>query len=400
MAEQATSSYNWLRAIQPEIAELQDLSQTGGPEDFSWEQLGQAIAQRFELETLRIEPTRTEWKSEKKAAKGLGKNLVCLRYSFSSLPGEAVLLVPGNDFKILMNALLTRSAQAPLDLDPSFQAGFERFLSVELANFLTQIGFDGELLLEAIDHELPPEQAGLCQDLAIQLQGASLSARIYASEELTIAWKERFAGKAKTKKKLSKQLLRQVDVIVHFEAGKVELKRSVLRKTRPGDFIILDSCSVLPGEEKGRVTLTVEGIPVFRGMLKDDKIKVLEYPLYHKVETAMENDEDFEVDDSIEEERDEFEDETEELEEEDADSLSEGTPVTERAGDIPVTLTIELGRIKMKLDKLTELQPGQLLELEVSPEEAVDLVINGRCIGRGELLKLGETLGVRVLDLA
>ncbi len=36
-----------------------------------------------------------------------------------------------------------------------------------------------------------------------------------------------------------------------------------------------------------------------------------------------------------------------------------------------------------------QLQPGQLLELDVNPEEGVNLVVNGQCIGKGELLKTG-----------
>jgi flagellar motor switch protein FliN/FliY len=45
------------------------------------------------------------------------------------------------------------------------------------------------------------------------------------------------------------------------------------------------------------------------------------------------------------------------------------------------------------------LQPGNLLELNVHPEQGVDLVVNSKKIGHGELLKIGDTLGVRVLEI-
>jgi flagellar motor switch protein FliN len=46
-----------------------------------------------------------------------------------------------------------------------------------------------------------------------------------------------------------------------------------------------------------------------------------------------------------------------------------------------------------------ELQPGNMLEVDLHPENGVDLVVNGKRIGKGELLRVGETLGVRILDI-
>ena len=67
--------------------------------------------------------------------------------------------------------------------------------------------------------------------------------------------------------------------------------------------------------------------------------------------------------------------------------------------DMAVTVTVEVGRLKMSVKKLTELQQGNYLELDLPPESGVDLIVNGQCVGKGELLKMGETLGVRILDL-
>ena len=53
----------------------------------------------------------------------------------------------------------------------------------------------------------------------------------------------------------------------------------------------------------------------------------------------------------------------------------------------------------MSMQKLMEIEPGNTLELDVHPENGVDLVVNGRRIGKGELLRIGESLGVRILDI-
>jgi len=53
----------------------------------------------------------------------------------------------------------------------------------------------------------------------------------------------------------------------------------------------------------------------------------------------------------------------------------------------------------MTVQTLLDLNPGNLLELDVHPESGVDLVVNGSRIGKGELLQIGDTLGVRILEL-
>ena len=53
----------------------------------------------------------------------------------------------------------------------------------------------------------------------------------------------------------------------------------------------------------------------------------------------------------------------------------------------------------MSIQKLMELEPGNTLELDIHPESGVDLVVNGRRIGKGELLRIGDHLGVRILDI-
>lgn len=52
----------------------------------------------------------------------------------------------------------------------------------------------------------------------------------------------------------------------------------------------------------------------------------------------------------------------------------------------------------MTVDQLMGLSPGNFLELPVHPEQTVILSVNGQQIARGELVHLGEALGVRILE--
>jgi flagellar motor switch protein FliN len=66
---------------------------------------------------------------------------------------------------------------------------------------------------------------------------------------------------------------------------------------------------------------------------------------------------------------------------------------------IPLALTVEVGQIQMTMDQVLKLEPGNLLEIDIHPEKGVDLTINGKVVGKGELIVIGETLGVRVLQV-
>jgi len=67
--------------------------------------------------------------------------------------------------------------------------------------------------------------------------------------------------------------------------------------------------------------------------------------------------------------------------------------------DIRIDLSVELGRLDMTAKRLMELAPGDLIDMDVLPENGVDLVVRGRHVGRAELIKIGEKLGVRVIEL-
>jgi flagellar motor switch protein FliN/FliY len=71
----------------------------------------------------------------------------------------------------------------------------------------------------------------------------------------------------------------------------------------------------------------------------------------------------------------------------------------EEANRDGVTLTAEMGRVRIPLQKLLHLHPGMILELFMRPEQGVDITIGGKKVAKGELLKLGETAGLRILDI-
>lgn len=67
---------------------------------------------------------------------------------------------------------------------------------------------------------------------------------------------------------------------------------------------------------------------------------------------------------------------------------------------LPVRLTCELGKLEMSLGELRELGQGSVLPLERRPEQAVDLIVNGRRMGHGRLVAIGDGIGVQIERLS
>jgi type III secretion protein Q len=66
---------------------------------------------------------------------------------------------------------------------------------------------------------------------------------------------------------------------------------------------------------------------------------------------------------------------------------------------IPVQVVFQAGRIEMSVGEVDRLAPGVILPLDRTADDAFDIVVNGKRIGRGGLVQVGETLAVRVTRL-
>ncbi len=67
--------------------------------------------------------------------------------------------------------------------------------------------------------------------------------------------------------------------------------------------------------------------------------------------------------------------------------------------DIPVGLSVELGRTQMPVRDVMNLVPGTVIELEKKSDEPVDLYVNGRLVGRGEVVVVNESLGIKITEV-
>jgi flagellar motor switch protein FliN/FliY len=67
--------------------------------------------------------------------------------------------------------------------------------------------------------------------------------------------------------------------------------------------------------------------------------------------------------------------------------------------DVPVSVTVELGRRSVKISDILRLGPGSVLELDKANGEPLDLYVNDRLIARGEAVIVGERYGIRLTEV-
>ena len=91
---------------------------------------------------------------------------------------------------------------------------------------------------------------------------------------------------------------------------------------------------------------------------------------------------------------------TAELEELNAESLDEGDKrKLDAILDIPVTISMEVGRSQISIRNLLQLNQGSVVELERVAGEPLDVLVNGTLIAHGEVVVVNDKFGIRLTDV-
>jgi flagellar motor switch protein FliN len=67
--------------------------------------------------------------------------------------------------------------------------------------------------------------------------------------------------------------------------------------------------------------------------------------------------------------------------------------------DIPVQLTVELGRTRIPIKNILQLAQGSVVELETMAGEPMDVLVNGYLIAQGEVVVVNDKFGIRLTDI-
>jgi len=85
-------------------------------------------------------------------------------------------------------------------------------------------------------------------------------------------------------------------------------------------------------------------------------------------------------------------------------SLNVGTPAGASSNielllDVPLTLTVELGRTRMLIKEILELTAGSIVELDKIAGESIDVLINNKLVAKGEVVVIDENFGIRITNI-
>ena len=67
--------------------------------------------------------------------------------------------------------------------------------------------------------------------------------------------------------------------------------------------------------------------------------------------------------------------------------------------DVPIPVTVELGRVRLTLGDLCRLKAGALLELDRESHEPADVLVNGKVVAHGEIVTIDGRYGVRITSV-
>ena len=83
-----------------------------------------------------------------------------------------------------------------------------------------------------------------------------------------------------------------------------------------------------------------------------------------------------------------------------AAATAAGEPATiDLLMDVPLRVTVELGRTRMSVRQVLELQSGSVVELDRMAGEAVDVMVNDRLMARGEVVVVDDKFGIRITEI-
>jgi type III secretion system YscQ/HrcQ family protein len=373
---------NWMKHVETLALAAQDVPMWGSIPSFPWKEFTRELESVLGTSGLKVTGGSIEWKKGNEILSGLGRSPLQIAIEMSPLKGSFSIVFPSEDFSKLSSWAIHPKAGGEGFSDPYLQKGFFRYLSAEAMTIIDRMQTFSGLAPKMVDMPLAKEDA-YCIDIAIEHLGETIWGRLICPTLFQESVKHHYAQDWNFS--IPSHLYKDLFVEASLTAGGTTLSQESWKKIKEGDFVLLDHCSYYPKLKKGTFQFSVEDTPLFQAKAKEDAIKLLDYAHYFE-EKPMETDN--------------FNEPLGEGMDEEAVSVEEAPEAPMLSPKkVPISLTVEVAKLKMNLDKLLKLKPGNVLELGVQVEQGVNLVAGGKCIGKGELLQVGDVIGVKITKL-
>ncbi len=438
------NNFQWAPEVDPQLQKMDAIPLTGRSPPFSWEELSERMAGIFECQGLKIEAKEIKWRTTTEFYEGMGEHYFQVVCAMPALHGQVSWIIAEQENAVLAALLLTKQADPIYFQDPLLNDSFLHFIALEVIYQFTELLAD-RALMPIVSHQTSfTSEAALCIEIALSYGQQSVWSRLMISPELQRSWVIHFA-KLTTPSHSEQVLMQTIALNVHIELGHTYLAVQEWNKINEGDILLLDDCSLDAYTFGGQVFGTInDGKHCFKAVLNNNELKITDSLALHEVEKAMVNNisqesdqnDDHDNEDSFsgldfsvnEEDLGELSEElnesttgdssisqnltqevaldltqnhTPDLQDQSSIAVQSTQPETQIASvaKIPMKIVVELCQIQMPMEQIIKLEAGNLLTLNHHPKDGVNLTVNGCLIGRGELIRVGEALGVRILEI-
>lgn len=386
------------RAIETAILECDEIPQLAGLPDFPWETLAGSLKRVFDLEELSITAAAGQWISRPRIESGMGAPMAPIHLVAPPHESSFAWLMSERDYRQMMGWALLKESGPPPKLDTDLRDGFRRFIALEVMHCVEQAGFVEDLVLRMAELKDYPEGPYYCVDVTAEFQGERVLGRLVVPQSFMSSWKQRYRGASVAT--MSPEAAASIDVILQVEAGRTQLPLEEWQSAAVGDFLLADEVGVDPRGGEGVVTLLLGGRRLCRAQLTPGSVTITEM-LDHQAQEALMDDDDFDDFDDFDD--DDFDEEDEDEEESAPAAVAKPKAVPSSGkmvspSSIPLTVVFEVGRMSVTAQELMDMKPGNVLEIDADPTRGVDLIVNNRLVGKGELVTIGDALGVRLTE--
>ena len=359
-------------------------------EGFDLKAFSESLKKELELENFEITFQNMAWEKTENISQSFGKNPFQLCMSLTPLIGSFYWIVGQNELnEIITGAFLEEKKAKNISL--ALKEGFSRYLAIRALNLLQKQTLFKGLNFKIIESAKIQSKNALCIDFKITLNQKVISHRIALTPDFRISWNQHQHSQPSL---FFSSVKKNLQLPLSFILAETTFTASELTKIKLGDFLLLDKIYYDPKTNIDRVKVQLHSIPLFQVKLKKEKMEIIDFA--HFEENIMTESQDNPIPEASQEPEkkaasDKVENKTSAKPSSKADAVS--------IKDLPLTLTVELAKMQMELSKMTDLQPGNFLEIPSSVEEGVSLCVNGKKIAKGELIHVGEKLGVRILEI-
>jgi flagellar motor switch protein FliN/FliY len=362
----------WVRKIASVVPELNTIPLFGNAPVFDWHHFSALVAARISVPHLSIHAREQTWREPGDMKKGLGKDAIVYPIVASPI-GTVYWIMSQEDMIKFTSWLLKPQGKARALTSEILQEGFYRYLTLEVLDAIQGMQPLQHFSLHLSEEERSAEGRTFCIDLEIELERKVCWGRLAIPEEFRTAWVLYF--EKLPSEYIPTELSRQLEIELGVKTGSVRLDQSEWKSLKEGDFVLLDRGSYDAQTGAGIALLTLGGTPLFNVKIHNNQLQLVDYAFYYEDNMEQKNGEHAHKE----------------------QQPAEGEVVAIK--ELPLFVTVELARLKMSLDKLMHLNPGNTLELPIHPDQSVSLTVNGQKVGRAELVYLGENLGLRILEI-